>query len=213
MQFQMPKKNRRKVRADPGVHGSEEFHSNICIVRVELEICVNRYCQVLANGAFRYGGDSVDAISCTLPGITRRREEYGDWPEAEGVQPRAPNSRYVPFARRGGNLSGDVFPVQRTSQIYKHIEIFCRDSQSANNAGRTGGFVPIRIQDVGNSTILRRYILEDPETWRQAETERRKRIFAMRAELDRYLLIVDLLLKMESRFDKSVSREIDSTTV
>lgn len=39
---------------------TEEFHSNICIERVELEICVNRYRQVLANGAFRYGGDSVE---------------------------------------------------------------------------------------------------------------------------------------------------------
>lgn len=53
------RKNRRKDRIDPGVHSSEGFHSNICIVRVELEICVNRDCQVLANGAFRYGGDSV----------------------------------------------------------------------------------------------------------------------------------------------------------
>ncbi|KYN21699.1 hypothetical protein ALC57_05901 [Trachymyrmex cornetzi] len=69
-----------------------------------------------------------------------------------------------------------VFPVQRTSQIYKHIEIFCRVSQSANNAGRTGGFIPIRIQDVGNSTILRRYILK------VLETERRKGIFAMRTQ-------------------------------
>lgn len=43
--------------------------------------------------------------------------------------------------------------------------------------------------------------------------ERRKRIFAMRAEFDRYLLIVDLLLQVEPRFDKSVSREIDSTIV
>jgi len=35
----------------------------------------------------------------------------------------------------------------------------------------------------------------------------------MRMEFDRYLLIVDLLLKVEPRFDKSVSREIDSTMV
>lgn len=47
-----------------------------------------------------------------------------------------------------------------------------------------------------------------------AEMERRKRIFAMRAEFDRYLLIVDLLLEVEPRFDdKSISREIDLTTV
>jgi len=55
------RKNKRKDRRDPRVHGSEEFHSNICIERVELEICVNRYCQVLANGAFRYGEDSVES--------------------------------------------------------------------------------------------------------------------------------------------------------
>ncbi|EZA57270.1 hypothetical protein X777_02521 [Ooceraea biroi] len=55
---------------------------------------------------------------------------------------------------------GAVFPVQRTSQIYKHIEIFRRVSQSANNAGHTDGFVPIRMQTAGNSTIFRRYILK-----------------------------------------------------
>ena len=35
----------------------------------------------------------------------------------------------------------------------------------------------------------------------------------MRTEFDRYLLIVDLLLEVEPRFDKSVSREIDATMV
>jgi len=59
MQFQMWK-NKRKDRGDPRVHGSKEFHSNICIERIELEICVNHYCQVLANDAFRYGRDSVE---------------------------------------------------------------------------------------------------------------------------------------------------------
>lgn len=34
-------KNKRKGRVDPGVCSPEEFHSNICIGRVELEICVN----------------------------------------------------------------------------------------------------------------------------------------------------------------------------
>lgn len=40
-----------------------------------------------------------------------------------------------------------------------------------------------------------------------AETERRKRIFAMRAEFDRYLLIVDLLLEVEMYALISRSRE------
>jgi len=60
IQCSYKRKNKWKDRRDLKVHGSEEFHSNICIERVELEICVNRYCQVLANGAFRYGGDSVE---------------------------------------------------------------------------------------------------------------------------------------------------------
>lgn len=40
-----------------------------------------------------------------------------------------------------------------------------------------------------------------------AETERRKRIFAMRAEFDTYLLIVDLLLEVETYALISRSRE------
>ena len=61
MQFKCEKKNKRKGRANPRrVHGPEEFHSNICIERVELEICVNRCYQVLANGAFRYSRDFVE---------------------------------------------------------------------------------------------------------------------------------------------------------
>lgn len=136
------------------------------------------------------------------------------WPWGRGRATPSAEFKIRPVCATGRKSLGGrwersaVFPVQRTSQIYKHIEIFRRDSQSANNASRTGGFVPIRIRDVGNSTILRRYILEDPRD--VAETERRKRIFAMRAEFDRYLLIVDLLMEVESRFDKSVSREIDS---
>lgn len=62
MQFEC-EKNKQKGRANPRrVHGPEEFHSNICIESVELEICVNRCYQVLANGAFRYSRDFVECV-------------------------------------------------------------------------------------------------------------------------------------------------------
>ncbi|EGI62630.1 hypothetical protein G5I_08991 [Acromyrmex echinatior] len=147
---------------------------------------------------------AVEAFKVPLAARYRGSEKGGrtGWVRARGNA--TPNAEFKirPVCTTGRKSLGEwckrsaVFPVQRTSQIYKHIEIFCRVSQSANNAGRTGGFIPIRIQDVGNSTIFRRYILKD------LETERRKGIFAMRTEFDRYLLIVDLLLEVEPRFDK-----------
>lgn len=44
----------------------------------------------------------------------------------EGKQPRAPNSRYGPFARRGGNLSGDgesAVQYFRYNELVKYTNI------------------------------------------------------------------------------------------
>ena len=107
---------------------------------------------------------------------------------------------------------GNVSAVQyfRYNELVKYTNIL--KYSAASRSPRIMPVVPTAsfryAYRIGNSTIFRHYILKDLE-----RTERRKGIFAMRTEFDRYLLIVDLLLEVEPRFDKSVSREIDATMV